>query len=84
MSELKDDLSHSLCHEFPDHRDQIHRLQQTDSNFAEMAKTYHKLDHQIRGLEDGDVPVSDEVYNDLKLQRVKLKDELYKILMSHQ
>ena len=84
MSEIKDALSHSLYHEFPKHHDQINRLKQTDSVFAEKANEYHKLDHQVRGLEDSDVPVTDDVYNDLKQHRAKLKDDLYQMLTANQ
>ena len=80
MSGLKDDLSHSLYHEFPEFHDLIEKLKITDSVFAEKAAMYHKLDHRIRGLENGGVPTTDDVYVDLKKQRIHLKDDLYKTL----
>lgn len=83
MSEWKDDLTHNLYHEFPQHHDLINELKTTDSEFASKALAYHKLDHEIRGLEDSSVPTTDDHYNELKQQRVKLKDELFAILENH-
>ncbi|USE36281.1 YdcH family protein [Endozoicomonas sp. SCSIO W0465] len=38
----------------------------------------------MRGLEDSDVPVTDDVYDDLKQRRARLKDELYQMLTANQ
>ncbi|BDY06302.1 MULTISPECIES: DUF465 domain-containing protein [Ferrimonas] len=69
--------SHALVDDFPDYKDKIHSLKHMDVEFATMAREYHSLDHQIRGLEMNDVPTSDEEFSRLKMRRVELKDQLY-------
>ncbi len=72
--------NHSLIHEFPEYRDKIAQLKMVDGEFQRSAKEYHQLDHMIRGLEKRDVPTSDEIFEQLKVKRVKLKDKLYQML----
>lgn len=74
------DLNHSLYHDFPEHRETIQTLKREDPEFARLANEYHDLDHTVRGLESRDIPTSDQHFEELKLRRLKLKDELYRRL----
>jgi len=74
--------NHSLLNEFPEYKEQIHHLKVSDEEFAEMARQYHDLDHQIRGLEKREVPTTDDCFEQLKLQRVQLKDKLYQKIIN--
>lgn len=69
--------NHSLMSELPHKREQIIALKATDPDFAKLADEYHRLDHQVRGLEACKVPTTDEHFDALKRRRVMLKDLLY-------
>ena len=76
------DVSHSLYDEFPQYRSRINQLKLHSDDFAQLAWKYHKVDHRVRGLENNNIPVTDETFEELKLQRVHLKDELYKMIQA--
>ncbi len=71
---------HHLLNEFPQYADRIENLWQHDPQFAQRADQYQTLNKQIHGLEMTGVPVSDHYFEDLKKQRVQLKDQLYTLL----
>lgn len=75
---------HSLRKEFPDHVDTIAALNSNDPQFAETLKRYDLLDQEIRKLEMRDSPIADETINELKNQRLGLKDALYQRLINSQ
>ena len=76
------DISHSLYNDFPQYHERINQLKLDDRAFARVAAEYHKLDHSVRGLENRDVPTSDQHFEELKLRRLHLKDELYQMLQA--
>lgn len=71
---------HDLIHEFPEYKDKIHDLKMTDNHFTRIFDEYHKLDHEIRRIEDGAENTSDEYLEQLKKDRLQHKDELYAII----
>jgi uncharacterized protein YdcH (DUF465 family) len=73
---------HDLIHEFPEHRERIHELKVGDQHFARLFDEYHKLEHQVRRIEEGVETTSDNYLEDLKKKRLKLKDMLYVMLIS--
>ncbi|AQP99995.1 hypothetical protein B0W48_09480 [Pseudoalteromonas aliena] len=75
---------HSLTNDFPDHLNTITTLNTSDSEFADKAKQYDKLDKEIRVLEVKDAPISDEQMHKLKHDRSELKDWLYQRLLQAQ
>ncbi len=78
------DLSHhSLYDDFPEYHDRINQLKLENETFARLATEYHQLDHSVRGLERRDIPTTDQHFEELKIRRVHLKDELYKMLQVH-
>ncbi len=72
--------NHALILEYPQHKERIHQLKVSDPEFREMAKEYHQLDHQIRGLEQNQVPTDDGHFNELKMRRAQLKRQLVEML----
>ncbi|SHF14171.1 hypothetical protein SAMN04487965_1466 [Microbulbifer donghaiensis] len=68
---------HDLDQDFPEYVDTIRRLQQEDVQFKVESDNYHKLDKQIRGLQESGIGTDDEHYNALKKQRAYLKQHLY-------
>lgn len=69
---------HALTDEFPEYAEKIQELKQNDPDFAQLAREYHKLNHEIEGLESRNMPISDTDFEQLKLRRHQLKDQVYK------
>lgn len=73
---------HDLNHEFPDHKDAIAALRHGNAHFAKLYASYHRLTGKVEDLEEHDMPLSDFTLEDMKKQRVKLKDELYHMMLA--
>lgn len=71
---------HDLVHEFPEYREEIHRLKTSNEHFKELFDAYHKIDREVYRVEYNIEPRSDIEMEDLKKRRLLLKDELFKIL----
>ncbi len=74
---------HDLVHEFPEYREKIHNLKMTNDHFKKLFDDYHKLDKEVYRVENNIEPRSDEAMEELKKQRLALKDELFQILRHH-
>ncbi|GAA4652850.1 DUF465 domain-containing protein [Kistimonas scapharcae] len=68
---------HNLVDDFPEYQERIQTLKQTDESFRNLAREYHEVEHQVRGLEMQSVPTTDEHYEALKMKRVQLKDAIF-------
>ncbi|KOO12040.1 hypothetical protein AKJ18_26015 [Vibrio xuii] len=68
---------HSLLSEFPEYKDTITALSQSDEAFLADMKQYDLLDQEIRKLELRDSPVSDEEMLKMKQDRAAMKDDLH-------
>ena len=74
---------HDLGHDFPEHKDSIHELKLNNAHFKKLYDEYHDLDKRVYRIEaEDEKAVSDEHLEDLKKQRIKLKDELYSMLVA--
>lgn len=71
---------HDLHHEFPEFHDQIHDLKMNNTHFAKLFVEYHDKDHEIHRIEQGSEVSSDDYLENLKKQRLLLKDQLYAML----
>lgn len=71
---------HDLHHEFPEFHDQIHNLKVSDKHFAKLFAEYHDKDHEIHRIEQGSEVSSDDYLENLKKQRLLLKDQLFAML----
>jgi uncharacterized protein YdcH (DUF465 family) len=67
---------HELAADFPEHKDKIHDLKETDTHFAKLAEEYHGVNRAIHRAEAGIEPVSDETERDMRKRRMALKDEI--------
>lgn len=74
---------HDLPHEFPEYRDVIQQLRDSNGEFARLYEEYEALDDEILKIEQNVEPVSDFYAEDLKKRRVHLKDQLYFMLKNH-
>ena len=74
---------HDLLQEFPELSDAIGALRSGNARFARLFDSYQRLTGRVEDLEEHDMPVSDFTIEDMKKQRVKLKDELYHLLLAY-
>lgn len=65
---------------FPEYRDLIAKLKQEDAHFARLFDEHNALDDKITGLVNSPVTAGSEEIEELKKEKLKLKDELYAIL----
>ena len=72
--------SHDLLHEFPDLEQKIAALRAYNPEFARLMDEYDSLDARVRQIEELGNPVADETIEDLKKQRLHLKDALYDMI----
>ena len=71
---------HELTEEFPDKAELIQRLKTADAHFAKLAERYHEINREIHRIETNVEPASDFHSEDLRKQRLALKDEIARAL----
>ena len=74
---------HDLHHEFPEYNDAIHALKTGNHHLAKLFDEYHRLNKDIRRIEENEEPVTDEALEEMKKLRLRLKDELHAMLRAH-
>lgn len=74
--------AHTLESDFPEHTDTIRSLREDDLEFRTESETYNKLDKEIRGLEERGVATDDNHFNELKIRRAHMKDQLYRRILN--
>lgn len=65
---------------FPEHHDLIHKLRHDDPHFAKIFEHHEELDKEIVQLELNPVNLINDNIELLKRKKLKMKDEIYKIL----
>lgn len=71
---------HPLTDEFPEFEAKIHDLKVENEHFKKLFEAYDEVDHEIYRIESDAEPASDETANQLRITRLRLKDELYHML----
>lgn len=74
--------NHPLSRDLPEYRDAIHTLKMSNAHFLKRMQAYEALDKQIVRAEQGLEHIEDLELDGLKMQRVKMKDELVEMLRS--
>ncbi|WP_299870749.1 YdcH family protein [uncultured Cocleimonas sp.] len=72
--------NHDLHHEFPEFKDKIHDLKMNNGHFQRLFKEYDEIVHQITRVEQEIETPSDDVVEEMKKQRLYLKDQLFEML----
>jgi hypothetical protein len=72
--------SHDLHHEFPEYNERIHELKMSDGHFKRLFDEYDEIVHQLLRVEQNIETPSDDVIEEMKKQRLHLKDQLYVML----
>lgn len=65
---------------FPEFRDLITQLKQTDTHFARLFDKHNELDQRIKNMEANIELATHEEVETLKKEKLHLKDQLYAIL----
>lgn len=65
---------------FPEYRDLITRLKTSDHHFTRLFDKHNDLDQKIKNMEARIEPGSHEDIENLKKEKLQLKDQLYAIL----
>ena len=73
---------HDLPHEFPEYLDIIVTLKASNEKFGHFFDEYEQLTREVERLEEEDVPVHDFTIENMKKQRVWLKDQMYRMLLA--
>lgn len=73
-------VPHELQEEFAAQAGLIERLRQSDHDFGRLAARYDEVNRSIHRIESHREPADDAVAEDLKKQRLKLKDEIASFL----
>jgi len=75
---------HDLIHELPESKEAIHYLKINDHHFRNLFDQYHEVETDVHRFETGAENTSDEHLEDLKKQRLHLKDQLFHIIREHE
>ncbi|CAM4152381.1 MULTISPECIES: YdcH family protein [Flavobacterium] len=74
---------HQLATDFPEFEEKIHDLKTSDNHFKKLFDDYDNLDHEIYRIESDTEPASDDTLNSLRVERVRIKDEIYSYLTNN-
>lgn len=74
---------HDVAHEFPEFISLIEELKEQDQRLASLIEQYEKVNAEIVDIEENDKPFQDFEFEDMKKRRLKLKDEIYMILLGY-
>ena len=69
-------VPNELHDEFPGAQVRIHTLKGSDAHFARLADRYHEINRAIHRAEAEVEPTSDDILEEMKKQRLALKDEI--------
>lgn len=75
-------LNHDLAHEFPQLVGKMRNLKISSARFLHLFNDYDEVNHAIAQLEQDGIPVSDERFEDMKKRRLKIKDDIYQMLIA--
>lgn len=67
---------HELAEEFPQQAEQMATLRQSDNHFAKLSEDYHTLNRAIHRAETDVEPTSDDNMQNMRRERLALKDEI--------
>ena len=69
---------------FPEYRDLITKLKTTDKHFLNLFDKHNALDQKIKNMESHLEPGTPEEIENLKKEKLNLKDQLYAVLKKSQ
>ncbi|QID18193.1 DUF465 domain-containing protein [Nitrogeniibacter mangrovi] len=72
--------AHDLHNEFPEYRNEIHALKTSDAHFQRLFDAYHDVNRHVVRIEVQAEVATEPELEDLKKERLRLKDELHDML----
>ena len=69
-----------MLHEY---RDEISKLKQENAHFAKIFEKHNELDQRVEDAEAGRIPMTDVELETLKKEKLRLKDEAYKMILEY-
>ena len=69
-----------MLHEY---KEEIHELKMNNAHFAKVFEQHNEIDKKVEHAEMGDTPITDTELENLKKEKLLLKDEAYKIIMEY-
>lgn len=67
---------HELAAEFPEAIEKMHNLKVENAHFAKLADSYHEVNRAIHRAETGVEPTDDAHEQEMRKERMRLKDEI--------
>ncbi|MDB5848880.1 MAG: GTP-binding protein, partial [Rhodoferax sp.] len=71
-----------LAHEFPHLVGKMRSLKLSSSRFLHLFNEYDEVNNSITKFEQDGLVISDEVFENLKKKRLKVKDDIYQMLIA--
>ena len=73
-------VKHDLVREFPEFHAKITELKTSDNHFARLFEQYDEITHAVYRAETEVEPTTDEHLEEMKKERLNLKDQLFDML----
>ncbi|MFN4090390.1 MAG: YdcH family protein [Alphaproteobacteria bacterium] len=73
-------VPHELAEDFPDDAALIHALKRDNAHFARLADAYHVVNRAVHRIETKVEAASDVRHEELRRERMRLKDEIAAML----
>lgn len=73
-------VPHEILEEFPELKDKIHDMKLSNGHFSRLYEDYHRINREVHRIEAAGLNTSDEEFEKLKHDRLRLKDEIYRML----
>lgn len=73
---------HELHEEFPEFASKMTALKTGNAHFAKLAEKHHEINRAVHRAETHVEPMDDLSMDQLRKQRMKLKDEIYAMLVA--
>jgi uncharacterized protein YdcH (DUF465 family) len=81
------EMSHTpnqIDEDFPDMAERIHALKTSNNHVARLIEEYNELNREIHRMETRIEPTSEDVEEELKRRRLRLKDEIAQMLQGEE
>jgi len=76
-------LNHDLAHEFPHLIGKMRSMKLSSSRFLHLFNDYDQVNNGITKIEQDGSAIADDALENMKKQRLKLKDDIYHMLVSN-
>ncbi|MBL8436658.1 MAG: DUF465 domain-containing protein [Zoogloeaceae bacterium] len=76
--------AHDLHSEFPEFGDRIHAMKVSNNHFSRLFDEYHAINRHVQRIELQAEVATDSALEELKKNRLRLKDALYLMLQAEQ